>query len=196
MYRIHTSIRRTVVALVLTLGGVVLLQQTRILDSSPFTGPLFGQEPQQAPEEAALPFTATAYCKGTTTASGVRVRSGIAAADPALLPIGSVVRVETGDERYDGIYTVMDTGPAVKGRTIDVYIWSCNEALQFGRRPVGVTILRLGWDPAASTPPVVDDLFSAREAEHAGRQPAAAGAEPPARAPNASTSAAASTPLP
>ena len=35
---------------------------------------------------AVLQFAATAYCKGTTTASGVVVRTGIAAADPTLLP--------------------------------------------------------------------------------------------------------------
>ena len=36
-------------------------------------------------------FSATAYCKGTTTASGVGVTTGIAAADPGLLPVGSVL---------------------------------------------------------------------------------------------------------
>src|SRR4030081_840455 len=40
-----------------------------------------------------LRFTATGYCKGTTTASGVNVRTGIAAADPDLLPVGSVIQV-------------------------------------------------------------------------------------------------------
>ena len=41
---------------------------------------------------ARLKFTATAYCKGETTASGVGVRTGIVAADPQLLPVGSVIR--------------------------------------------------------------------------------------------------------
>src|SRR5919106_1830797 len=47
-----------------------------------------------------LTFQATAYCKGTTTASGVNVRSGIAAADPDLLPVGSVISINTGDAKY------------------------------------------------------------------------------------------------
>ncbi len=81
---------------------------------------------------ARLRFTATAYCKGTTTASGVNVRTGIAAADPDLLPVGSVIQVDRLGERYNGIYTIMDTGPAVQGRHIDIYMWSCNEALEFG----------------------------------------------------------------
>lgn len=110
-----------------------------------------------------LRFTATAYCKGTTTASGVNVRTGIAAADPDLLPVGSVIQVERLD-KYNGIYTIMDTGPAVQGRQIDIYMWSCHEALALGRRPVGITVLRLGWNPRASTPRLVDRLFRQREA--------------------------------
>jgi 3D (Asp-Asp-Asp) domain-containing protein len=113
---------------------------------------------------ARLRFTATAYCKGTTTASGVNVQTGIAAADPDLLPVGSVIQVDRLTERYNGIYTVMDTGPSVQGRHIDIYIWSCNEALALGRRAVQLTVLRLGWNPRASTPSLVDRLFRKREA--------------------------------
>ena len=113
---------------------------------------------------ARLGFTATFYCKGTTTASGVNVRNGIAAADPDLLPIGSVIRIDELGERYDGIYTVMDTGPKVQGRHVDVYLWSCNEALQMGRRPMKLTVLRMGWNPTHSRPGLVNRLFRQREA--------------------------------
>ena len=112
---------------------------------------------------ARLRFTATAYCKGTTTASGVNVRTGIAAADPELLPVGSVIQVERLGERYNGIYTIMDTGPKVQGRHIDIYMWSCIEALELGRRGIQVTVLRLGWNPKASTPRLIDRLFRQRE---------------------------------
>ncbi|HET9012378.1 MAG TPA: 3D domain-containing protein [Gemmatimonadaceae bacterium] len=112
---------------------------------------------------ARLRFTATAYCKGTTTASGVNVRTGIAAADPDLLPVGSVVQIDRLGERYNGIYTIMDTGPKVQGRHIDIYMWSCNEALELGRRSIQVVVLRLGWNPKASSPRLVDRLFRQRE---------------------------------
>lgn len=112
---------------------------------------------------AKLRFTATAYCKGTTTASGVNVRTGIAAADPDLLPVGSVIQVEKLEEKYNGIYTIMDTGPRVQGRHIDIYMWSCHEALDLGRRPFQLTVLRLGWNPKASTPRLIDSLFRKRE---------------------------------
>jgi hypothetical protein len=95
------------------------------------------------------------------------VRSGIAAADPALLPVGSVIRLQTPDPRYDGIWTIMDTGPAVQGRALDLYTWSCNDALKFGRRSVRVDVLRLGWNPQNSEPAVVDVLFRKRERDKA-----------------------------
>ena len=130
-----------------------------------------GRRTPSAAEEVPLPaqashlrFTATAYCKGTTTASGVNVRTGIAAADPDLLPVGSVIQVYKLGERYNGIYTIMDTGPAVQGRHIDIYMWSCNEALQLGRRDIAINVLRLGWNPKASTPTLIERLFRQREA--------------------------------
>jgi 3D (Asp-Asp-Asp) domain-containing protein len=124
------------------------------------------QEAQaDVPEPGArLRFTATAYCKGTTTASGVNVQTGIAAADPDLLPVGSVIQVDRLSEKYNGIYTVMDTGPKVQGRHIDIYMWSCNEALALGRRGMDITVLRLGWNPKVSSPRLIDRLFKAREA--------------------------------
>jgi 3D (Asp-Asp-Asp) domain-containing protein len=49
-------------------------------------------------------------------------------------------------DAYRGIYTVLDTGPEIQGREVDIYIWSCHEALQFGRRHAEITVLRLGWN--------------------------------------------------
>ena len=115
-------------------------------------------DPDAAPG-ARMNFTATAYCKGTTTAAGTAVRRGIAAADRDVLPPGSVVSLSTGDSEFDGVYTVLDTGPAVQGHVLDLYVWSCHEALAFGRRKVSATILRLGWDPRDSAPSMTDRLL-------------------------------------
>ena len=65
----------------------------------------------------------------------------------------------------------MDTGPAVQGRHIDIYIWNCNEALTLGRRAAVINVLRLGWNPKASTPGLIDRLFRAREAAQAASSP-------------------------
>jgi 3D (Asp-Asp-Asp) domain-containing protein len=108
---------------------------------------------------ARLAFAATAYCKGLTTHAGVAVQAGIAAADPTLLPLGSIVEVDTPDPRYDGIYSILDTGPAVSGAEIDIYMWSCHEALKFGRKPVRLTVLRLGWNPRSTAPGFMNRLF-------------------------------------
>ena len=112
-----------------------------------------------------LDFFATAYCKGIVTASGVQVQSGIVAADPSWLPLGTVLDLRMNDTKYDGVYTVLDTGPAIKGPELDVYMWNCNEALAFGRRPARLTILRLGWNPQANTPTFMDRFFKKPQAE-------------------------------
>jgi len=160
------STRRKVVALFIAIVGFVLLYETRILDSQyeALQGLFFSGNDQPLPGRR-LDFAATAYCKGSTTTSGVAARTGVAAADPQLLPVGSVVNVATGVPKYNGVYTVMDTGPQVQGRELDLYIWSCNEALQFGRKSIEVTVLRLGWDPRASSPSLIDRLFRRREAQ-------------------------------
>lgn len=176
-------------ALMLVVGvGVVWLYEVTVLDSRFAGQPSAGAEAAPPEPGARLLFSATGYCKGTTTASGVNVRSGIAAADPDLLPVGSVIQIDAPGARYDGVYTVMDTGPKVQGRHVDLYMWSCHEALRFGRTAVRVVVLRLGWNPTHSAPTLVDSLFKRRES--ASRQqappapaPSAAPAPPPSPAP-------------
>jgi 3D (Asp-Asp-Asp) domain-containing protein len=156
--------RRTIVALIAAFVVAMLAYETRILDSGYGAWlDMLGDEDERPSPGSHLAFDATAYCKGQTTAAGVNVRRGIAAADPQLLPVGSVVTLATGDPEYNGVYTIMDTGPLVQGRHLDLYIWSCGEALKFGRRRIEVTVLRLGWDPRASSPSLIDRLFRRRE---------------------------------
>jgi 3D (Asp-Asp-Asp) domain-containing protein len=140
--------------------GFVSLYEVTALDSKYAARNAVLRETTALPAPGArLAFSATAYCKGLETASGVAVQSGIVAADPELLPVGSVVEIDSLPGRYNGIYTVLDTGPAVQGRQVDVYMWSCNEALQFGRRPIHLTVLRLGWNPRATSPSFFDRIF-------------------------------------
>jgi 3D (Asp-Asp-Asp) domain-containing protein len=86
-----------------------------------------------------LTFTATAYSLRGRTASGKFVARGLIAADRRVLPIGTRVRLEAGS--YSGEYTVADTGGAVRGRKIDIWVPSTGEAMRFGRRAVKVTVL-------------------------------------------------------
>jgi 3D (Asp-Asp-Asp) domain-containing protein len=113
--------------------------------------PTAGPEPSDAVATGKrVSFTATAYCSGTRTASGTKVAEGIAAADPALVPIGSVIQVSGLESRYNGIYTVMDTGAKIRGRRLDLYLRDCDAAVRFGRRSADVSIVRRGWHPRAT----------------------------------------------
>ena len=159
--------------------GFVFLYESQMRDSRNTAWETMTNPDGSPMPGARLPFSATAYCKGTTTASGVGVRNGIAAADPSILPVGSVLSIAIGDNRYNGVYTVMDTGPKVQGRLLDLYMWSCHEALKFGRKDVQVTVLRLGWDPRATAPTLIDRVFRARATRKASPpEPAAADAAP------------------
>ena len=160
---ISRSVWRKLMVMFVAMVGFVLAYEVSVFDSREEAPPGV-IDPTRPAAGARQLFSATAYCKGTTTASGVSVRTGIAASDPALLPVGSVVNVTTGHQKYNGVYTIMDTGPKVQGRLLDLYMWSCHEALAFGRQQIELTVLRLGWNPSASTPSLVDRLFRRREA--------------------------------
>jgi 3D (Asp-Asp-Asp) domain-containing protein len=158
------SIGLKVLATLVAISAFVLLYEATTFDSREAAGNAVAGDPTAPVTGARLQFQATAYCKGKTTASGVSVRSGVAASDPKLLPVGSVLNVTTDTTKYNGIYTVMDTGPKVQGRILDLYMWSCHEALAFGRIDISIVVLRLGWSPQASSPSIIDRLFRRREA--------------------------------
>ena len=84
-------------------------------------------------------FVATAYCLRGKTAMGHGVRSGLIAADPRVLRLGS--RINVGAGAYSGNYLVSDTGGKIKGRRLDIWMASCSEARRFGRRNVTVSSL-------------------------------------------------------
>jgi 3D (Asp-Asp-Asp) domain-containing protein len=86
-------------------------------------------------------YSATAYSLRGKTASGQYVSRGLIAADPRLLPLGTRVRLDAG--AWSGEYLVADTGGAIRGRKIDIWTPTSREALQFGRRPVRLTVLSL-----------------------------------------------------
>ena len=151
--------RRTIVTAIAAIGFVSLYEVTA-LDSKYVARLATLHETLALPMPGSrLAFSASAYCKGIVTASGVPAQSGVAAADPELLPVGSVIEIDSLPQKYNGIYTVMDTGPSVQGRQVDVYMWNCNEALSFGRKPIHLTVLRLGWNPRATTPSFLDRFF-------------------------------------
>ena len=98
-------------------------------------GGSFAARPQQ--------FTAKAYSLKGSTANGGSTRRGIAAADPAVIPLGARIRIR-GAGKYSGVYTVNDTGAKVSGREVDIFIPNEAAAKRFGKKDVTVQILTRG----------------------------------------------------
>jgi 3D (Asp-Asp-Asp) domain-containing protein len=96
---------------------------------------------RRAARARTLTMTATAYCEGGKTKSGTQVKSGTVAADPRVLPIGTTIRVVGLKSRRPETFTVADTGVAVKGNHIDIFISDCARAKIFGRQRVQVRVL-------------------------------------------------------
>ena len=77
---------------------------------------------------------------GTRTASGTTVRVGVVAVDRSVLPLGTKVYVMSNDGAYNyGFAVAEDTG--VRGNTIDLYMDTNRECIQFGVRECTVYIL-------------------------------------------------------
>lgn len=84
----------------------------------------------------------TASCTGCsgTTATGINIKANpeekVIAVDPSVIPLGSKVYVEGF-----GNATAADTGGAIKGKRIDIFIPSEINAINFGVKNLKVTIL-------------------------------------------------------
>lgn len=68
-----------------------------------------------------------------------------------------------GDSTKPLMFLQVRLAEDAQGRHVDIYLWSCNDALELGRRAISLTVLRLGWSPQASKPSLVDRLFRQRE---------------------------------
>jgi 3D (Asp-Asp-Asp) domain-containing protein len=85
-------------------------------------------------------FVATAFAKKGTTGSGLRAQKGIVAADPDILPMGTLISVRNAGE-YSGTYLVADTGSKIRGLRIDIFIPSRYLCRKFGRKRVQVAVI-------------------------------------------------------
>ncbi|UKJ78741.1 LysM peptidoglycan-binding domain-containing protein [Priestia megaterium] len=106
------------------------------------------QQPAESSQQASgksMTVEATAYtancagCSGTT-ATGVDLKANpnqkVIAVDPSVIPLGSKVYVEGYGEAV-----AADTGGAIKGNRIDVFVPAEGEAQQFGRKSVKITVM-------------------------------------------------------
>lgn len=92
----------------------------------------------------AISMTATAYTYGhggvgSRTASGTRVRRGVAAVDRRVIPLGTKLFVVANGGIVYGEAVAEDTG--VRGNRIDLYYDTYQQCINFGRRDCVVYIL-------------------------------------------------------
>lgn len=100
-------------------------------------------QPSQ-PSGNSFPGQATAYtATGNNTATGTVPRERwTIAVDPNVIRLGSKVQITVPSmPQYSGIYTAEDTGGAIKGSIVDIFVGSDSEARQFGRRAIIITVL-------------------------------------------------------
>lgn len=76
------------------------------------------------------------------TASGTKAQPGTVAVDPSVIPLGTKLYIASTDGSPDyGFATALDTGSAIKGYKIDLFMESNTDALNYGIRQVKVYIL-------------------------------------------------------
>ncbi len=76
------------------------------------------------------------------TASGTKAQPGTVAVDPRVIPLGTKLYVASIDGSPDyGFATAEDTGGAIKGNKIDLFMEDGTDCYNFGRRQVKVYIL-------------------------------------------------------
>jgi len=95
-------------------------------------------EPSPGPvtKGGTMTVSSTCYCLRGNTASGLPVGPGIAATDPTVIPMGT----RFSAPGY-GNAVAADTGSAVKGATIDLWVADCAKASAWGRQTVTITFL-------------------------------------------------------
>ncbi|MED1202752.1 LysM peptidoglycan-binding and 3D domain-containing protein [Heyndrickxia acidicola] len=128
-------------------GGLTTAQYTMNKDTNAPTASATKVEAASTtiPSSRVVTVKATAYtascagCSGTT-ATGINIKANpnekVIAVDPSVIPLGSKVYVPGYGEA-----TAADTGGAIKGNRIDVFIPTEQAALNFGVKHVNVTIL-------------------------------------------------------
>lgn len=115
---------------------------TKVMTASVSRGTNSSEAPTGGKEFYVTATAYTAYCNGCSgiTATGVNLKSNpnlkVIAVDPSVIPLGSKVWVEGYGYAVAG-----DTGGAIKGNKIDLFMSSKSEAYDFGRKKVRVKIL-------------------------------------------------------
>ncbi|NLV21945.1 MAG: DUF348 domain-containing protein [Syntrophomonadaceae bacterium] len=109
--------------------------QNRVVAMGSITSVSRGSERLDFREARYMQASAYTYT-GFRTATGLTPSVGMAAVDPRVIPLGSRLYIEG----Y-GYARAADTGGAIKGNTVDLFMESYSQCMNWGRRTVKVYVL-------------------------------------------------------
>lgn len=86
-----------------------------------------------------LKVEATAYCGDEVTSLGIKPTPyRTIAVDPKVIPYGSIVYIP----EYKALFRAEDTGSAIKGKRIDIFLSNEDECKEFGRKNIRIYVLK------------------------------------------------------
>ena len=86
-----------------------------------------------------LKVEATAYCGDEVTSLGIKPTPyRTIAVDPKVIPYGSIVYIP----EYKALFRAEDTGSAIKGKRIDIFLLNEDECKEFGRKNIRIYVLK------------------------------------------------------
>ncbi|MBO3444261.1 MULTISPECIES: 3D domain-containing protein [Clostridia] len=86
----------------------------------------------------AMNVVATAYTGYSTTSTGQKPVWGTIAVDPKVIPYGTKVYIPY----FDQVFVANNTGGAIKGNKIDIFMNTRKECYNWGRRTIEIQVLK------------------------------------------------------
>lgn len=93
--------------------------------------------PEETKKSISINVEARAYCLGGFTSRGTPTRVGAVAVDPRIIPLGSKIYIPG----Y-GWGTALDTGGAIKGNSIDIWMPTYSQCMQWGVREITIKVVK------------------------------------------------------
>lgn len=129
------SLGKRIVVAIVTVTGILLTQNT--VYAEPVYLPVFERiNNVKITYYCCEPYKHICGTGNGITATGTKVREGVVAVDPDVIPLGSIVYIN-GNK-----YIAEDTGGAIKGNRIDIAVSTHQEALNLGVNYADVYFLR------------------------------------------------------
>jgi len=97
----------------------------------------YQEPPDETGKSVSMNVEARAYCLRGFTSRGTPTRVGAVAVDPRIIPLGSRIYIPG----Y-GWGTALDTGGAIKGNSIDIWMPTYSQCMQWGVRNITIKVVK------------------------------------------------------